>query len=108
MKRIVILPVLALAAVLVAQPPTTSWPTYHGDYTGRRFSPLTRINDKNVGGLATALTFRTGIGGGLKSRPLMVDRILSLTMPDHVWAVDARNGKEIWHKAFESKGGWHI
>ena len=108
MKRIAILPVLALAAVLVAQPPTTSWPTYHGDNTGRRFSPLTRINDKNISSLATAWTFRTGVGGGLKSTPLMVDGILYLTAPDHVWAVDARNGKEIWHKAFETKGGWHI
>ena len=108
MKRIAILPVLALAAVLLAQPPTTSWPTYHGDNTGRRFSPLTRINDKNISGLATAWTFRTGAGGSLKSTPLMVDGILYLTAPDHVWAVDARNGKEIWHKAFETKGGWHI
>ena len=38
----------------------------------------------------------------------MVDGILYFTAPDHVWAVDARNGKEIWHKAFETKGGWHI
>ena len=108
MKRLAILAVLALAAVLVAQPPTTSWPTYHGDNTGRRFSPLTRINDKNVSGLATAWSFRTSAGGSLKSTPLMVDGILYLTAPDHVWAVDARNGKEIWHKAFETKGGWHI
>ena len=25
------------------QPPTDSWPTFNGDYTGRRFSPLTKI-----------------------------------------------------------------
>ena len=23
----------------------TSWPTYNGDYSGRRFSPLDKIND---------------------------------------------------------------
>jgi glucose dehydrogenase len=63
MKRIAILPILALAAVLLAQPPTTSWPTYHGDYTGRRFSPLTRINDKNISGLA--MIGRPGSGRGL-------------------------------------------
>src|SRR5207248_8190179 len=97
MKRIAILLVLALGAVLLAQPPTASWPTYHGDNTGRRFSPLTMINDKNVSGLSTAWTFRTGVGGGLKSTPLMVDGILYLTAPHHVWAVDARNAKDIWH-----------
>ena len=96
MKRIAILPCPGhLAAGLVGAAPTTSWPTYHGDNTGRRFSPLTGINDKNVGGLATAWSFRTGAGGSLKSTPLMVDGILYLTAPDHVWAVDARNGKEI-------------
>ncbi len=24
----------------LSQPPTDSWPTYNGDYSGRRFSPL--------------------------------------------------------------------
>jgi alcohol dehydrogenase (cytochrome c) len=24
--------------------PTNNWPTYNGDYSGRRFSPLARIN----------------------------------------------------------------
>src|SRR5947207_15399284 len=105
MNRSAILPVLALAAILVAQPPTTSWPTYHGDNTGRRFSPLTGINDKNVSGLATAWSFRTSAGGSLKATPLMVDGVLYLTAADHVSAVDAHNGQEIWHKAFETKGG---
>ena len=31
-----------------SQPPTTSWPTYNGDYSGRRFSPLTKITAANV------------------------------------------------------------
>ena len=48
MKRTAIL-CLAFAAGLTAQAPTTSWPVYHGDYSGRRFSPLTGINDKNIG-----------------------------------------------------------
>ena len=31
-----------------------------------------------------------------------------LTAPDHVWALDARTGREIWHLAWQSKGGIHI
>ena len=31
-----------------------------------------------------------------------------LTAPDHVWAIDARTGREIWHYAWQSKGGIHI
>ncbi len=30
------------------------------------------------------------------------------TAPDHVWALDARTGRELWHYAWKSKGGWHI
>ena len=32
------------------QPPTTSWPTYNGDYSGRRFSPLKNIDDSGPPG----------------------------------------------------------
>ena len=31
-----------------------SWPTYSGDYTGRRFSPLTQINQTTVKHLSLA------------------------------------------------------
>ena len=34
--------------------PTDSWPTYNGDYSGRRFSPLTKITATNVGALSLA------------------------------------------------------
>ena len=30
---------------------TDAWPTYNGDYSGRRFSQLTTLNDRNVGAL---------------------------------------------------------
>ena len=65
MKRIAILGALALAALLTAQPPTTSWPTYHGDYSGKRYSKLTQINQSNVKNLTLAWTSRlTGGAGG--------------------------------------------
>jgi alcohol dehydrogenase (cytochrome c) len=34
--------------------------------------------------------------------------VLYTTIPDHVFAVDARTGREIWHYVWPSKGGWHI
>ena len=77
----------------LAQPPTDSWPTYNGDYSGRRFSPLTKINDKNVGALSLAWMYRPNTGGqgggAIKGTPLMVNGVLYVTLPDHVWAVDA-------------------
>jgi alcohol dehydrogenase (cytochrome c) len=38
----------------------------------------------------------------------MAGGVLYITIPDHVWAIDAHNGKEIWHYTWPSKGGWHI
>jgi alcohol dehydrogenase (cytochrome c) len=93
----------------LAQPPTSSWPTYHGDYSGRRFSPLTRINDTNVPALSLAWVYRANAGrtpGGdtIKSTPLQVNGVLYVTVPDHVWAIDARSGRELWHFLWPSRG----
>src|SRR5256886_1257062 len=30
------------------KPATNTWPTYNGDYSGRRFSPLDQINATNI------------------------------------------------------------
>ncbi len=93
------------------QPPTDSWPTYHGDYSGRRFSPLTKINTGNINSLSLAWVYRVNTGGGggsIKSTPLQINGVLYFTVPDHVWAVDARTGREIWHHVWPSKGGEHI
>src|SRR5262245_4012285 len=42
------------------KPPTDNWPTYHGDYTGQRHSPLTEITPSNVNQLAQVWRFQTG------------------------------------------------
>jgi alcohol dehydrogenase (cytochrome c) len=85
------------------KPPTDTWPTYNGDYSGRRYSPLDRINPANVGSLTLAWAFQTR-GAALKSTPLEVNGMLYFTVPDHVWAVDARSGRQIWHYQRQSEG----
>src|SRR5437016_9083207 len=92
------------------QPGTDSWPTYNGDYSGRRFSTLTKISATNVQALSLAWIYRigTGVAGTIKGTPLQINGVLYFTVPDHVWAVDARSGREIWHFAWPSKGGDHI
>ncbi len=112
-------PVLTLAQGLdpaaIVKPIPGSWPTYNGDYSGRRFSPLDQISAKNVRDLSLAWVFyaNTGPGGNpfgsqIKSTPLEVGGVLYFTLPDHAWAVDARTGREIWHYKWESQGGIHI
>jgi alcohol dehydrogenase (cytochrome c) len=117
-------PFLLLAAFAGAQPldpakllkPSDSWPMYNGDYSGRRYSPLNQINASNVKNLTLAWARRmnTGPGGppaggvNLKATPLAVNGVLYFAIPDHAWAWDARSGRELWHFAWETKGGIHI
>jgi len=87
--------------------PTDSWPTYNGDYSGRRYSPLSQVNASNVASLTLAWVYRAN-SVPIKSTPLEVNGILYFSIPDHVWAVDARTGREIWHYKYTSNGGDHI
>jgi len=120
------------------KPLADSWPTYSGDYTGRRYSALKQINQVTVKGLTLAWVARLsdggsagrfggGRGGGarvivggegkgdfptgdptIKGTPLMVDGTLYVSAPDNAWAIDARDGRELWHYFWKTKGGTHI
>jgi alcohol dehydrogenase (cytochrome c) len=89
-------------------PSPDSWPLYHGDYSGRRHSALTQITPQNVGNLGLAWAFQTSQSAQIKSSPLLVDGILYFTVPDNIWAVDARSGHMIWHFNHPTTQGDHI
>jgi alcohol dehydrogenase (cytochrome c) len=110
MKRLMLACALAASSSWLAaqtQMPTGEWPTYNGDYTGRRFSTLTKVNDKNVQHLSLAWSYRLSVPGAgpIKGTPLMVNGVIYLTAPDHVWAIDARTSREIWHWENKAVGG---
>src|SRR4051812_50016460 len=48
----------------IGKPLADSWPTYSGDYTGRRYSTLTQINQTTVKGLTLAWTAKVTAGPG--------------------------------------------
>jgi acido-empty-quinoprotein group A len=85
------------------KPATDTWPTYNGDYSGRRFSPLDQINATNIDSLTLAWIFPVRVAA-IKSTPLEVNGVLYFTAPDNVWAVDARYGRQIWHYQRVSEG----
>jgi alcohol dehydrogenase (cytochrome c) len=126
MKLCRLLPLILLVLVLspeastqllnpqkLLEKPTDTWPTYNGDYSGQRFSTLKQINAFNVRSLNVAWMYRItnvnsmrGIGApDIKSTPLMVNGILYFTIPNHVYALDARTGHELWHYDWVDKGG---
>src|SRR2546423_1733259 len=111
MKRLLAL--FLTAACLYAQPPmpTDSWPTYNGDFSGRRFSPAAKINATNVKSMSLAWTWKLTASGGsssnIRSSPLMVDGVIYLSTQDNTFAVDAHTGRELWHYIWPSSGGRH-
>src|ERR1041384_5843732 len=102
----------------ILKPLKDSWSTYNGDYSGKRYSLLTQINQSTVknltlawmsrltpgpaatpSGRAGAPTLVTGgegtgdfpsTGGTVKGSVIQVEGTLYVTMPDNIWAVDAR------------------
>jgi alcohol dehydrogenase (cytochrome c) len=118
------------------KPLADSWTSYSGDYTGKRYSALTQVNRLTVKNLTLAWTvgvtpgpgnaggrggrggvivggegtidFPAGGGSGIKATPLMVDGTLYLSTPDNAWALDARDGRELWHYYWKTRGGTHI
>src|SRR5580658_6283430 len=53
-------PILDPAKLL--KPATDAWPTYNGDYSGRRFSTLRQINQLNVKSMTLAWIYRASAG----------------------------------------------
>lgn len=84
-------------ADLEIQPIGHNWLSYNGDYTGRRYSSLSQINAKNVNQLRAQWVFHSSNSDSLECTPLAVDGILFVTSANDAFALDARNGRTIWH-----------
>jgi len=97
-----------LEPAALLNPSADSWPTYHGDYTGQRHSPLMQITPANVARLTLAWAFQTGQGASIKATPILVNGILYVSVPDQLWAIDARSARQIWHYRYPENAGFHI
>jgi alcohol dehydrogenase (cytochrome c) len=98
----------ALDPVSLSNPPADAWPTYHGDYSGRRHSSLAQITPANVGQLGLAWAFQTGQPQQIKATPILANGILYVTTPDNIWALDARSAHQVWHYTYPENQGFHI
>ena len=87
-------------------PGSDSWPTFNGDYSGRRFSKLAQITAANVKHLSLAWMADIGTGvGTIKSTPLSIDGVLYFSTPNNAFAIEARTGREVWRYSWPTKGG---
>jgi alcohol dehydrogenase (cytochrome c) len=44
----------------------------------------------------------------MKGTVLEANGILYATSPDHAWAIDGRDGRELWHYYWKTRGGTHL
>ena len=81
----------------ILKPSPGEWPTYHGNLTGNRFSPLTQISKENIRHLAARWSFPVRGSTNLQVTPVVVDGVMYVTTGNQCYALDAANGREIWH-----------
>jgi PQQ-dependent dehydrogenase (methanol/ethanol family) len=70
----------------------------NGDYNQSRFFPNKQINVSNVSKLRPAWVFQTEVKDTMETSPIVVNGVMYVTTAfDHVYALDARTGEELWH-----------
>lgn len=74
-----------------------NWPTYNGEVGGNRYSALEQINKGNVGRLAPRWVFPLAESSRLEVTPVVVDGIMYVTSVNEAYALDAGNGRPLWH-----------
>ncbi len=97
MNKVLIGLSVVLAFASVARP-QEEWPTIGQNPGSQRYSSLKQIDRKSVGRLRVAWTYNTGLKGRtFEATPLVVKGVMYFTTPeDHVIALNATTGKEIW------------
>jgi PQQ-dependent dehydrogenase (methanol/ethanol family) len=70
----------------------------NGNYDQTRFHPADQITTKNVKGLHVAWIFQTDVRESMETSPIVVDGVMYVTTSfDHVYALNAQTGEQIWH-----------
>jgi alcohol dehydrogenase (cytochrome c) len=76
----------------------------NGNYHQTRYYPNRQINTSNVHKLRPAWMFQTEVKDSFETSPIIINGIMYFTTAfNHVYAVDARTGEQLWH--FKHKMG---
>jgi quinohemoprotein ethanol dehydrogenase len=84
-----------------------NWLTVGRNYAEDRFSPLTSINEHNVGrlGLAWFVDLDTKVGS--ETTPLVVDGVMyTIGAWNVIYALDAKSGRELWRYDPKPRRDW--
>jgi PQQ-dependent dehydrogenase (methanol/ethanol family) len=81
----------------IADPKPGTWPSYHGNLSGNRYSPLSQIDTGNVARLAPKWMFTVpGNARALQVTPVVAEGVMYVTNANEAYALDARSGRQIW------------
>ena len=70
----------------------------NGNYAQTRYYPASQINKDNVRKLRPAWIFQTEVMESMETSPLIVNGVMYATTSfDHVYALNAATGEQIWH-----------
>ena len=86
-------------AQLLSRTVADDWPSYNGDYTGRRFSSLTQITPQNVAHLQAQWVFHSRNAGILEVTPVVENGVMFVTASNDAYALNAQTGQILWHYA---------
>ena len=89
-------------ARLLAAQRDDGWLMYLRSYQGQGHAPFDQINPANVGKLQEVFTHDVTIPEGFEAPPIVNGRTMIVTTPmDHVYALDATNGKQLWEYDYQ-------
>src|SRR5689334_4932107 len=78
-------------------PTAGNWLSYNGDYSGRRYSPLSQINVENANQLRAEWVFHSRNSDHLEVTPVVVNGTMFVTSANDTFALDAQTGRTVWH-----------
>ena len=85
------------------------WSSYGNNLENQRYSKLNQINQHNVNNLKLAWQYQTGIKASFQSTPLVHEGIMYVSLPfNHVIALNAKTGKEIWRYEHDRNPEWKM
>jgi alcohol dehydrogenase (cytochrome c) len=73
-----------------------NWPTYSGDHSSMRHSPLKQINTSNVGAIQAKWIYNVYGQRDMQATPVVQNGVMYISAFNRIDALDARTGKVIW------------
>lgn len=92
-----LVPDVDAARIIEADEEPGAWMSTGRTYSEQRFSPLTRINQRNVSELGLVWSYKLDVDRATEATPIVVDGVMYVTGAySIVSALDAQTGEELW------------